>query len=213
MKGWIDCAIHRAFIKYGLSGLSLVKKSCDRLVLLCKWQWHTFFPLLASSELLGHCPKIWAYPLVEREGSGNERIEIRVLITRSVKNRTLIDQLSMWPGYTRRKHVPENVDNKVIHRRWHSLSSQVCNVFLFVVIFVFTLHRWYHQPLQIHISIATMSCARRIIISTWNSSPSQTNGYCVHGLPRFSTWHRGYVVLIEVSIPDVLFPQYLLIWR
>jgi tyrosinase len=46
--------------------------------------------------------------------------------------------------------------------------------------------------------------------ATWNSSPGQQNGYCVHGLPRFSTWHRGYVVLIEVSILSFMFPQYLL---
>jgi len=46
---------------------------------------------------------------------------------------------------------------------------------------------------------------------TWNSSPGQTNGYCVHGLPRFSTWHRGYVLLIEVSIPDIHFSAILLI--
>jgi tyrosinase len=39
--------------------------------------------------------------------------------------------------------------------------------------------------------------------ATWNGSPGQQNGYCVHGLQRFSTWHRGYVVLIEQEIQKV----------
>lgn len=37
---------------------------------------------------------------------------------------------------------------------------------------------------------------------TWNQSPSEGKGYCVHGTNLFPTWHRPYVALFEQIIQD-----------